>query len=425
MRTLILFLSALASLALVSQTHATLYSILPDGSGDYPTIQAGVDAIMDGDVLELGAGTFAGPGNRDIDFLGKAITIRSQSGDPETCIIDCQGTESEPHRAFHLHSGETAGTTLSGVTITHGWMGDESRGGGIACENAGSLLVAGCILTEIHGAAALCIDGSRLEVHDCVFTGNEALEGGGICCEEATLVLEGCRFTENEAFQLGGAVHAHAAVVDLLDCEFEHNHAVHGGAADFHISTVAVVRDCRFYENHATEAGALCLYAGCNGTVEGCTFAGNISSDWASALSAGKGSGCQIQSSTFYGNSGGFGAVLLSDALCTMSQVVIAFNDGGLYQYSTVAMTCCDIFGNEGGDWIGDFADQLGVNGNICEDPLFCDPEQRDFQLNAASPCAPFSPPNPECDLIGAWPVGCSGTPVEAIRWGRLKNAFR
>lgn len=88
-------------------------------------------------------------------------------------------------------------------------------------------------------------------------------------------------------------------------------------------------------------------------------------------------------------------------------------------------LSCCDLFGNAGGDWVGGLEEQLGVRGNICEDPLFCDPENGDFTLQECSPCAPFSPPNPECDLIGAWPIGCGGTPVAETTWGALKALFR
>jgi hypothetical protein len=58
--------------------------------------------------------------------------------------------------------------------------------------------------------------------------------------------------------------------------------------------------------------------------------------------------------------------------------------------------------------------DPTGTNGNISLDPRFCDYESRDFHLAADSPCAPFTPPNPECGLIGAWPVGCAATAVGA-----------
>jgi len=70
------------SIVLVSAAavSATIYVVNPQGTGDCPTIQAAVDAVMDGDIIELTDGTFTGDGNRDIDFLGKAIIVCSQLG---------------------------------------------------------------------------------------------------------------------------------------------------------------------------------------------------------------------------------------------------------------------------------------------------------------------------------------------------------
>ena len=72
---------------------------------------------------------------------------------------------------------------------------------------------------------------------------------------------------------------------------------------------------------------------------------------------------------------------------------------------------------------MGGVAWQYGVEGNISADPLFCDPGGDDFRLQEGSPCGPDY--NPDCGLIGAWPVGCGGTPSEATSWGALKALFR
>ena len=67
--------------------------------GDQPTIQAGINAASDGDTVLVADGTYTGDGTRDIDFGGKAIILQSQNG-AENCIIDCEGTEQDPHRAI-------------------------------------------------------------------------------------------------------------------------------------------------------------------------------------------------------------------------------------------------------------------------------------------------------------------------------------
>ncbi len=406
--------------------QAATYLIQPDGTGDFPTIQAGVDAVDDGDVLELGDGTFTGDGNRDIDYLGKAITLRSQSGNPEDCVIDCEGSAADPHRGFRFHSGEGSGSVLSDVMITGGWAADAERGGGIRCENASAPVISGCVLHHIHGGGALCIDGSHPSFSGCVFQQNHAVDGGGVCCEQAAATIQDCQFRDNQAESNGGGMYAIASEVALGGCVFEYNHASHGGASDFHFGCVVAVQDCQYYGNNGHEAGCLCLFGLCDGVIEDCTFAGNVGDTWGGALSVSKSSTCHVDRCTFYGNSSTIATVMLEDNHFTMSNTIIAFNlkAPGLYQYTDVELSCCDIFGNEGGDWIGSYASQYGVNGNISADPLFCDPATYDLTLDASSPCAPFSPPNPECDQIGAWSVGCGGTPVRESSWGRLKALF-
>jgi hypothetical protein len=64
-------------------------------------------------------------------------------------------------------------------------------------------------------------------------------------------------------------------------------------------------------------------------------------------------------------------------------------------------LTCCDVYGNEGGDWVGCIADQYGIDGNISEDPFFC---EGSLYLSSDSPCL-YGP----CGQIGAHGQGCFG----------------
>jgi hypothetical protein len=90
---------------------------------------------------------------------------------------------------------------------------------------------------------------------------------------------------------------------------------------------------------------------------------------------------------------------------------------------ASTTLSCCDLYGNEGGNGVGSISRQYGINGNISADPLFCNAGSEDFTLHANSPCAPDS--NPDCGLIGAWPVNCSSTSVELTTWGAVKAMFR
>ncbi|MHC4488743.1 MAG: right-handed parallel beta-helix repeat-containing protein [Planctomycetota bacterium] len=138
-----------------------------DGPADFDNIQAAIDDSSHGDTIIVSPGTYTGEGNRDIDFLGKAITVRSiDPNDPNivaATIIDCNGTREEPHRGFYFNAGEEANSVLAGLTITNGFS---DYGGGICCE------------------------ASRPTIINCTLVANSALlgvyssfnRGGGITC---------------------------------------------------------------------------------------------------------------------------------------------------------------------------------------------------------------------------------------------------
>ena len=93
----------------------------------HPEITLGTSASYPPHVVTNPDGTYTGDGNRDIEYDGKSITGRSENG-PENCIIDCQGTEEQPHRGFDFVNRECWRAVLDGLTITNGMT---SRGGGL------------------------------------------------------------------------------------------------------------------------------------------------------------------------------------------------------------------------------------------------------------------------------------------------------
>ena len=74
--------------------QAATLTVAADGSGQYPTIQAAINAAFSfGDTILIGPGTYTGPGNVDLDTQGKNLTIESQAGAAAT-VIDCGGSPS-------------------------------------------------------------------------------------------------------------------------------------------------------------------------------------------------------------------------------------------------------------------------------------------------------------------------------------------
>jgi hypothetical protein len=263
-------------LVLAIPCGARTITVDDDGPADFNNIQAGIDDANDGDVVVVAPGTYTGPGNRDIDFLGKAITVRSTDpNDPNivaSTIIDCNGTETEPHRGFKFHNGEDANSVLAGLTIINGYAPEEfvwdlwiSFGGAIFCYDAGPTITK-CTI-------------SRNKAHsddDSYHLGG----GGGICClgENLTMTITDCYINENTAVAYGGGIlcepstlHGYC-VVTTSNCTITKNSACVGGGICSRNGTT-MITDCTIQDNSASVDGGG-VYAGWE-TITNCSITGN------------------------------------------------------------------------------------------------------------------------------------------------------
>ncbi len=171
---------------------------------DFGTIQAAIadPGTVDGDEVVVAAGTYA----ETIDFLGKAITVRSSGGAGVTTI---DGTG-----AFHVVqcvSGEGPDTVLDGFTITGGNANGafpNDLGGGMY-NNGSSPTVTKCIFsgnTAKRGGGMYNLNGSNPQVTDCLFIDNMAVLGGGGGMNNAhsSPTVTNCTFSGNSATAGGG-----------------------------------------------------------------------------------------------------------------------------------------------------------------------------------------------------------------------------
>ncbi|MCP4257484.1 MAG: hypothetical protein GY774_08145 [Planctomycetes bacterium] len=175
-----------------------------DGTQERPfdTIQKGIDAASKGQIVIVLDGTYTGEGNRDIEFGGKAISVRSENG-PENCTIDCLGTQEEYHRGFSFNNHEDMNSILKGFTILNGYT---RQGGAIFCVNSSPMIV-NCVIrhneVSVDGGGIYC-EGSNPTIRSCVIAGNKASIGGGIFCDNSDPTVTLCTITENEAGYGGG-----------------------------------------------------------------------------------------------------------------------------------------------------------------------------------------------------------------------------
>jgi hypothetical protein len=175
--------------------------------------------------------------------------------------------------------------------------------------------------------------------------------------------------------------------------------------------------------------GAIFFSASSSPTVSGCTF-DRSGAFHGGAIECQSGASPTFVACTFYANSApgtGAGLRIWADCFPTLENSILAFGIAGEAVFcmagGEATLTCSDLCGNEGGDWVGCIEDQADLNGNLSADPLFCDAGNGDLTIAEGSPCAPAN--NPACGLVGAWPVTCDVSPTVSTSWGRIRISYR
>ncbi len=311
---------------------------------EYLTIQEAIKRSWNGGTVWLADGIYTGPGNRDIDFLGRAITVRSENG-PQNCIIDCNGTQDEPHRGFYFHRGEGPNSIVVGLTITKAYA---EYGGGIYCEGSSPTLI-NCMFSSNsaqYWGGAMCNRNSSSTLVDCTFSANSSAHWGGAvaCCycyQGPTLV--NCTFSGNSA-KHGGAMYNDHSRPTVTDSMFSGNSARFGGGV-YNFSGVydlwlscPTLNNCTFSENSASSLGGGVFNYESSPMVTNCEFTGNSARHYAGAVYNSEGSNPMLSNCTFGTNSADHGGAIYCSvgsraalANCTITGNSAQWNGGGLY----------------------------------------------------------------------------------------------
>jgi hypothetical protein len=271
----------------ITGAHAAMVYVTTNGSGHppydswtnaAPSIQVAIDSARNGDKVVVGPGTYRGKGNRDLDFRGKAITVRGDQGAAST-RLEVGGSYEEPHRAFRFSHGESHSSVIDGFTVTGGYgpkdvlSTDGKRrwnvGGAIYCI-ASSPVILNCEFRNNYadyGSAIQLWNQSHAEIANCQFIENHRDEVGGCVVyayNKCHASVSNCTFARNEGCALkvdmfsevtafgclayansraDAAVYVGNSSLSLINCTIADNQCSRSALSTW-FSRAAIVRNC-------------------------------------------------------------------------------------------------------------------------------------------------------------------------------------
>lgn len=417
---------------------------------DYATIQAGIDASVDGDTVLVQPGTYA----ENISFRGHNIVVGSLfliTGDFRyiwLTVIDGDSNGS----VVTFDNGEDSSSAINGFSLLNG---HSTFGGGIYCNNScgailnniisdnnaacgggifnlrsNSVIINNTISrnTSATMGGGIYINFSNPKIENNIINENSAGEGSGICCLNSNPIIQrndifgnmgqywgsgiysdNCSpyVNNNNLYQNGGGIYCFNNInATIINNIFDGN--TKGGirsrdCINLTIENNIVTGNSVFYDGGGiwgyNNAGMLIKYNLLAGnSAYGNEYHGNgggIYLEYSSTL---------IVNNTITGNS----SSLRGGGLCYRVSYVEIYNsifwddssmeNNEIGNYAgTLRVHYCDIEGGNQGD------------NNIDSDPLFVDPESGDYHLLAGSPCIdagdPESPRDPDSTRadIGAY----------------------
>ena len=325
---------------------------------DQPTIQAGINTAVNGDTVLVTAGTYVGDGNRDLNYGGRLLVLKSESG-PESTIIDCQADSSHKHNALYFQSKEDSTAILDGFTIKHAFS---DKLGAVSCDSSGPT-IRNCIIRENLRCGISLYGGFGLIVENCVIS-NNVVDG---------IFLSFCS-------------------ARISDCTIDGN--LSRGIEAWN-NAAPTVTNCLISDN-GTFGMSIWVFTA-NFHVTNCTFANNqvgfyYDGDFPKAPPVGYLSGGDTS---------------------TVTNSIFAFNrDYGL-QIGQFAWyfraNCNDWYGNPKGNFYQQGTGYpFDTSGNISADPFFCSASGNRYGVATQSPCAPA---NNACGvLMGRYQPSCTLT---------------
>ncbi len=230
-------------LHVASSGRAGTITVGGESGNDFTEIQPALNAAENGDLCLVQPGEYEI--QESLDFLGKAVILRSLGGAEETVIR--MARSSIRRSVVTFVNGESEEAQLDGFTITGGTGTD---GGGILCRN-----------------------GARPTLLNLIVVENSASYGGSIHCNQSSPTLKNCDLSRNSVI-CGGAAYCDASSPTFMDCTMAGNLGRYASTVHSKNGSSPLLRSCRIVGNTTLYGGGVDSYSS-SPTLINCIIAGN------------------------------------------------------------------------------------------------------------------------------------------------------